>query len=277
MRASRKISVVMPAYNESQIIEKNLGEVVRTLRSFGYDFEVIVVDDGSPDDTHMQAVGARLIYPDHVRVVRYDENAGKGNAVMCGTRYASGDLVVFLDADMDLHPEQIPNFFEIMDANNADIVVGSKHHPASQVNYPFLRRIYSRCYFMLVNILFGLPVRDTQTGLKVFKIEVLHRVFANVLAKRFAFDIELLACAHRLGYKICEAPVKVDFQRSIGRVRIRDVVNVGLDTLAIFYRMKILKYYDRSRLVDLRELADGSNSREIQHPAFSEELTLHSP
>jgi glycosyltransferase involved in cell wall biosynthesis len=239
--ASRKISVVIPAYNESRVIEKNLAEVVRALRSLGYDFEVIVVDDGSPDNTHVHAARARSAYPEHIRVVRYDKNCGKGNALMCGTRCASGNHVAFLDADLDLHPEQLGTFLEIMDREKADVVIGSKRHPQSRVNYPTERRIYSTVYHALVWLLFGLPVRDTQIGLKLFKIEVLHQVFPRILVKRFAFDIEVLANAHRLGYRIVEAPVRLSFQRPKGRIKWRDIYEIAIDTLAIFYRMHVLK------------------------------------
>jgi len=100
-------------------------------------------------------------------------------------------------------------------------------------------------YFRIVRLLFGLPLRDTQTGLKVFKREVLQCVFPRILAKRFAFDIEVLANAHRLGYKLVSAPVRLEFRRTLGRIRFKDVFTVGADTLAIFYRMHILHYYDR--------------------------------
>ena len=239
-----KISVVMPAFNEAENIEKNLREAVDTLRSLGYDFEVIVVDDGSPDNTWLAASASLFEHEPNVRVLRYDRNEGKGNAVMRGTAAATGDYIVFLDADMDLHPSQLPIFFEIMDRERADVVIGSKLHPGSNVNYPLSRRIATMGYYSLVWAFFGLPLRDTQTGLKLFKAPVLRRVFPKVLVKRFAADIEVLAVAHSLGYKICEAPVTLHFQRSFGRIKMSDIFLIFQDTLAIFYRLKILRYYD---------------------------------
>jgi glycosyltransferase involved in cell wall biosynthesis len=258
---SGKLSIVMPAYNEAAFIEQNVAETVRTLSAFGYDFEVIVVDDGSPDNTHNHAVRARLDHPDHVRVVRYDSNQGKGNALICGSWYASGDYVVFLDADMDLHPEQLPVLFEVLQSTGADVVVGSKYHPFSSVSYPPLRKVYSLGYYALVRLLFGLPIRDTQTGMKVFRAKVLREVLPLLLAKRFAFDIELLANAHRRGFKITDAPVTLNFRRTLGRIRIKDVISVLTDTLAIFYRMRIMRYYDRAGAT----LSPGS-AREIHSP-----------
>lgn len=260
---SGKLSVVMPAYNESEYIERNVIETVEILNRLGYIFEVIVVDDGSNDNTYMEALKSRARHPETIRVVRYDCNQGKGNALMCGTAHATGDYVVFLDADMDLHPGQLPVLFEILNATGADIVIGSKRHPLSNVNYPGLRRLYSAVYYAMVHIMFALPVRDTQTGLKIFKTEVLHRVFPKLLVKRFAFDLEMLTNAHRLGYTIAEAPVTLHFRRDFGRIHFGDVYRIFLDTLAIFYRMHLLKYYDRVEPVPLSSLSGASQAREI--------------
>jgi glycosyltransferase involved in cell wall biosynthesis len=242
---SNKISVVMPAYNEAVHILDNLRETVATMESLGRPYEVILVDDGSPDDTYHSASRALAENTDNVKVVRYHRNAGKGNALMCGFRYCTGEIVVFLDADMDLHPAQIPRLIEPIDAGFADVVVGSKWHPKSDVNYPFVRKAWSTGYSFLVKLLFGLPLRDTQTGLKAFRAAVLARVFPRVLAKRFAFDVEVLVNAHHLGYRIVDVPVSLRFKRgTFGRVGIADVWDVFVDTLAIFYRLQITRYYD---------------------------------
>ena len=254
----------MPAYNESKFIVNNILETVDTLAAFKYDFEVIVVDDGSPDNTYQEALKARLEHPERVRIVRYDENQGKGNALICGTRYATGEVVVFLDADMDLHPIQLPTLLEIMAAQGADFVIGSKRHPLSRVDYPPIRRLYSTIYYFIVRLLFGLPVRDTQTGLKVVRMEVLRNVFPRILVKRFAFDLEMLTNAHRLGYRIAEAPVTLEFRRVLGRINWRDAWSVLLDTAAIYYRMHIRHYYDRMPKVALHDLPAAQNAREVE-------------
>ncbi len=246
------LSILMPAYNEAVSIAENVCETVETMQALGIDFEIVVIDDGSMDGTHVAAINALRAWPDHVRVVRCNTNEGKGNALICGAAYAKGDRIAFLDADMDLHPEQLERFFAIMDERGADAVVGSKFHPESNVEYPFVRRIYSFCYYMLVRAMFGLPVRDTQTGIKLFKREALDRVLPRILVKRFAFDVELLANVHHFGYRIAEAPVTVNFRRVSSRVRLPAVWNVFLDTLAIFYRMRILRYYDRLERVPVR-------------------------
>jgi len=106
--------------------------------------------------------------------------------------------------------------------------------------------VYSTVYYSITWLLFGLPVKDTQTGLKIFRRQVLQRVLPRVLAKRFAFDIELLANAHRLGFRIVDAPITLKFKRPMGsRIGIADIRNIFIDTLAIFYRMRVVKYYDK--------------------------------
>jgi glycosyltransferase involved in cell wall biosynthesis len=259
------LSILMPAYNEAQSIAENVCETVETMRGLGIDFEIVVVDDGSLDGTHTAAIDALRAWPECVRIVRCRRNEGKGNALICGTAYSKGEYVAFLDADMDLHPEQLESFFTIMKSSGADVVIGSKFHPLSKVDYPRLRRVYSFFYFMLVRSLFGLPVRDTQTGIKLFKREVLERVLPRVLVKRFAFDLELLANVHHFGYRIVEAPVVVNFNRVCSRLHLPAVWNVFVDTLAIFYRMRILRYYDRPE-----------RSRAI-HPPGSHEVVIPIP
>lgn len=257
--APGSVSIIMPAYNESDHIVKNLLEVVEVFTTFGKDFEVIVVDDGSSDNTYLYAARALVQHPERVRIIHYDINRGKGNALIAGVCKARGDYAVFLDADMDLHPSQLPLFFTIMEARGADAVVGSKWHPLSRVNYPSTRRLYSACYYAIVRLLFGLPVRDTQTGLKLYKMSVLRDVFPRLLAKRFAFDLEALAVAHARGYRIVDAPVTLQFRRPMGRLRLRHAWPILVDTLAIFYRLNILRYYDQPTMIEVtRGIANGT-------------------
>ena len=239
-----KVSVIMPAYNEESHISSSLEETVRTFNDFGCSYEIIVVDDGSRDKTYEQAIRFASNY-DNIVVKRNRVNYGKGRALKYGCRFVTGKYVVFLDADMDLHPGQVQIFFDIMRLDEADIVIGSKLHPNSKLYYPLGRRIISSIYFFLVNLLFGLPIKDTQTGLKVFKYEALKEIFPKIMIKQFAFDLELLVNAHHLGYKIAEAPVILKSRRKSGRIGFYSIYRVWLDTMAIFYRMYILKYYDR--------------------------------
>jgi glycosyltransferase involved in cell wall biosynthesis len=261
-----KLSVVLPAFNEADRIEANVLEAWNTLSSFGCEFEILIVDDGSADDTAEHALRACSTDPERIRVIRCTSNQGKGNALICGTRYASGDFVAFLDADLDLHPQQLAGFIDVIEELQVDLVVGSKFHPRSVVDYPALRRIYSLGYYALIQVLFGLPLRDTQTGIKLFKVEVLRDILPRLLVKRFAFDIELLVNAAALGYKIGEAPVTLQFQRTFGRLNYRDVWRILVDTLAIFYRLKIIRYYDRVEPKSLEELSATRSAELLEVP-----------
>jgi len=239
-----KISIVMPAYNEAGRIVFSIEETAQAFNSFGYPWELIVMDDGSTDDTYEIAFALSQKYPQLI-VKRNPANTGKGRAIRKALHYITGDYTLFLDADMDLHPIQFQTLFDIMGFDKADIVIGSKLHPNSIVNYPLQRKIISFVYYLLVKILFNLPCHDTQTGLKLFKTEVLRNVLPRVLVKKFAFDLEVLVNAHHLGYKIVEAPIILNPQRPYGRIGPSALISTGLDTLAIFYRMYILRYYDR--------------------------------
>ena len=235
----------MPAYNEAGHIELSIEETAKVFQEFGCPWELILMDDGSTDNTFEKALLLSKKYPTHLIVKKNPFNLGKGRALKKALHYVSGDYVVFLDADMDLHPVQVQTLFDIMRLDNADIVIGSKLHPNSVVIYPWHRRVISLVYFYLVKILFGLPCHDTQTGLKLFKTKVLRDVFPRIIVKEFAFDIEVLANAHRLGYKITDAPIRYLPKRGFGWIKPKAIIITMWDTLAVFYRMFILRYYDR--------------------------------
>lgn len=235
----------MPAYNESGHIASSIEETARTFNEFGCLWELIIMDDGSADNTFEVAQRVSRNYPHQVIVKKNPYNLGKGRAIKKALHYISGSYIVFLDADMDLHPLQVQTLFDIMRLDAADIVIGSKLHPNSVVNYPLERKIVSFVYYLLVRVLFNLPCHDTQTGLKLFKVEAVRKVFPRILVKRFAFDLEVLVNAHHLGFKITEAPIVLNPQRHYyGRIGLDAVFNTFWDTLAVFYRMHILKYYD---------------------------------
>ncbi len=240
------ISVIMPCLNEAGTVRRSLSETARIL-STQYDqrFEILLVDDGSTDGTWKVAKDAAKDIP-QVRVARFPQNGGKGNAQRKAFYQSTGDVVCFLDGDFDIHPKHIIPFVELLEQDHTQVVIGSKRHPDSKIDYPLQRRALSRAYEILVRALFGLRVQDTQAGIKVFRREVLEQVLPKGLVKRYAFDAELLVLAHRLGYQIAEAPIEMDSWDKIGSaVNPREVVRMFLDTLGIFYRLNITKYYDR--------------------------------
>jgi glycosyltransferase involved in cell wall biosynthesis len=240
-----ELSVVVPAYREGKRIYANLTRLLGELEKLGVTYEVVLVSDGNTDATVREAL--RVQSP-AVRVFHYPMNIGKGFALSCGVDQSAGALVTFIDADMELDPANIRGFIELMEANDCDAVIGSKRHPLSKVAYPKLRRLQSAIYQLAVRLLFNLDVRDTQTGLKLFRRQVLHEALPLLAIKKFAFDLELLVVARQLGYrKILEAPISLDYQFET-TVNLGSALRVLWDTAAIFYRLRILRYYQRRRL-----------------------------
>ena len=238
------VSVVIPAFNEASLVERCVVETVATLNGLEFRHEVIVVDDGSEDGTAELAQSVADRFP-QVRVVGHNVNHGKGSALIRGASAAVGELVLFLDADLEVHPRQLRLLWQTMEETGADVVIGSKLHRDAQTDYPLERQVLSRGYYWLVKALFRLPVHDTQTGLKLYRRPVIARILPRLVIKRYAHDLELLVNVHRLGYRIAETPVVVTRVRPFPRVGFGDAWHVAWDTAAIFYRTYLLRYYDR--------------------------------
>ena len=181
-----------------------------------------------------------------VRLVTSDKNRGKGNAIISGVSQAEGKYIAFVDADLELNPAQLEGYLKKMLDDNADVVIGCKFHKGSKLKYPFKRKVISMCYYIMLIILFHLNVKDTQTGLKVFKAEAIKPVGHLIRTSGFAYDIELLVAVHRRGFKIAEMPVEVVFVRDKGanRIGMKDCVRAFVDTWAIFGRVYFKHYYD---------------------------------
>ena len=207
------LSVIIPTYIAEKFIEKNLLKVKNVLDQIRYPYEIICVVDGKVDKTFEKARKVAKKHPGKIQVVGYKNNLGKGHAVRFGMAKAKGDIIAFIDAGIELDPNSLSMLLEHFEWYNADIIVGSKRHPASKVVYPWQRRILSFGYQILVGMLFGLKVRDTQVGMKFFRREVLEKTMPRLLVKAFAFDIEILSVANYLGYRrIYEAPVELEMK-----------------------------------------------------------------
>jgi glycosyltransferase involved in cell wall biosynthesis len=241
--AKKYLSIIIPAYNEERNIAKTLGSLLKYFKKTPYRYEVIVVSDGSTDKT---ASKANRFDKKLVRVFEYKTNHGKGYALKYGVRRTRGKVVALTDAGGDFHPSHIDRFVKLMEVFDADVVIGSKRHPASVVNYPTKRRFYSRIYQLLIRLLFNLNIRDTQAGIKVFKKEVLQKILPRILVKQYAFDLELLVAAKRMGFnKIYEAPVHLNFNPATSGINPTTIWHILQDTAAIFYRAKIRRWYNK--------------------------------
>ena len=238
----------MPVYNGGDDIVENVDVIRRAVAGGlpGEEVELIVVSDGSIDGTAERLLESRS--DRDIRVIHYDRNLGKGYAVKAGALAAHGDWVALIDHDLDLDPASIPEFLDVARREQLDFAIGSKRHPGSTVQYPRSRRIASWCYQQLNRMLFRLDVRDTQVGLKVFSRQVVDEVVPLLLVKRFAFDLELLAVATALGRgRIEELPVRLEYRFSGSALRSSAVLRALWDTAAIFYRLRILRTYQRKR------------------------------
>ncbi|MBM3205356.1 glycosyltransferase [Candidatus Shapirobacteria bacterium] len=240
------LSVIVPSFRQEKTIGRDLRNIESVLKKIRYDYELICVVDGTLDGTFERA---KKVKSKKLKVIGYKKNHGKGYAIRYGMRKAKGNLIAFIDAGMDLDPNGLSMLLEHFEWYDADIIVGSKRHPVSKINYPWQRRVLSFGYQLLIKVLFGLKIRDSQVGMKFFRKKVLQDVLPRLMVKKYAFDIEMLAVAHRLGYRrIFEAPINLEWTEGysiLTKSLWRNIYQMLVDTAAIFYRLKILHYYDK--------------------------------
>lgn len=250
MKQINSISLIVPAYKQGSTIIRDIKRLDKTLLRSSIPYEIIIVVDGFIDNTYTLA---KKLARKNIRVIGYRENRGKGYAVKAGIEKANGDIIGFIDSGMELDPTGVSMLLNHMIWYDADIIVGSKLHPVSQVNYPPIRKILSWGYRTFTHLLFGFRVRDTQVGLKLFRKKVAKDVFPRLQVKQFAFDVEILAVAYALGHRrIFEAPVKLNFSEVSSSIR--DVRSIKFwrtiflmlwDTVVVFYRIKITHSHNK--------------------------------
>lgn len=239
------ITVVVPVFNEVDKIIENLDLLIEEIESQFKEFEVIAVSDGSTDGTNFKLANFK---DPNLRFKIISQNSGKGKAVREGFKEARGDFVFFIDGGMELHPKELRIFLGLMSLYDADIVIGSKRHPQSQVYYPWYRRFLSYCFQQMVKVLFRIDVSDSQVGLKLFKRQVLLDILPYLEINRYGFDLEILSLARLMGHKnILEAPIRLDyFVKS--RPAIPDMLHVlklGFsllaDTLQLYFKLRRIR------------------------------------
>jgi glycosyltransferase involved in cell wall biosynthesis len=240
MATKLDLSLVMPAYNEGENIEKVISTVDHIVKEIGLEYELIVVDDGSVDNTLMKAHNYAK-KNGHVKVISYKNNVGKGFALRTGFSQAMGDAVVFVDSDDEINPKQISHYVEAL--KGADLVIASKWHPQSKVQTPLIRRILSHGFNVLVKILVGIRLSDTQTGLKAIRRNSFVNIFPKLMVKRYAFDVEMLALANLFELRVAELPINIQIRR---RFNLQEVWRMLLDLLGITYRLRVLRWYQKA-------------------------------
>ena len=228
------LSVIIPAYNEAQRGGPHIQSVLAYLRANFPAFELIIVDDGSLDQT-AAVISDALASEPRARLISYQPNRGKGYAVRTGVLASHGESVVFLDADLSTPMDEIPHALEAL--KRADVVVGSRALPESDIRIrpPLYRRLASSLFDIVKHLMVGLwQISDSQCGFKAFRGPAGRALFALGQVDRFMFDVEILYLAERAGLRLCEIPVRwadapgstvrfweglVNMLRDLGRIR----------------------------------------------------------
>lgn len=223
-------SIVIPAFNESERIQGSLEKIVAFLAEQRWQAEILVVNDGSRDDTAAVVRQFMARYP-FIRLIENPGNRGKGYSVRNGMLQATGDIVLFTDADLSAPITEAPKLFSAVE-NGADVAFGSRWLIAKMQTerQSILRQIAGRMYNIFMRVLLGLPYKDTQCGFKVFNRKALEMIFTRQHIERWGFDVELLFLARKFHLNIVEVPVSWAHDD-------RSKINPVLDGLSMFGEM----------------------------------------
>lgn len=200
----KKLSIIIPAHNE----EKRISNVINLYTSFldeKYDYDIIIVCDGD-DDTN-KIVKTMSTTRDNIRLVEFSERQGKGRAIVEGFKIAHGEILAFIDADESISPFEFEKL--LCNLHDNDCVIASRRIDGAHISVgqPILRRISSRTFNVIINLMFDLKIKDTQCGAKVFKRDVICSIISLMKTNGFEFDVELLWRLKNKGYKIKEVPI----------------------------------------------------------------------
>jgi glycosyltransferase involved in cell wall biosynthesis len=200
-------SLVIPAYNESSRIRPTLDEILRYAAQQKWDAEILVVDDGSGDDTAALVREYARAHP-QIQLVQNPGNRGKGYSVRNGMLHARGDICLFTDADLSSPIAEAEKLFDAI-RQGADVAIGSRWLRAElqTERQPLYRQAFGRIFNMLLRLVLGLHFRDTQCGFKAFRREAAQRIFPLQRIERWGFDPEILFLARRMDLKTIEVPV----------------------------------------------------------------------
>jgi glycosyltransferase involved in cell wall biosynthesis len=236
---SPKYSIVIPAYNEGARLGATLEKVLAYVRAQGWDAEVIVVNDGSRDNT-VEIVRTFAAKDAALRLVENPGNRGKGYGVRNGMLHARGQIVLFSDADLSSPIEEAPKLFSALE-KGADIAIGSRWLRAETQTQrqPLHRQVFGRIFNILLRVTLGLPYKDTQCGFKAFTQKATQAVFPLQKIERWGFDPEILFLARKFGLKVEEVPVVWGHS---GGARINPLI----DGARMFQEMLRIRWYDLS-------------------------------
>ena len=236
------MSIVLPAYNESDVITDSIERLISELDKFAEDYEIIIVNDGSVDNTKQKIIDLKKKHP-QIKLISYKNNKGKGYAIKRGLLEISGEIVVLMDADLDIHPRQIKNYLgQMLKEHKTDKTlsgaIGCKLDKRSNVHFPLKRRVMSYGYYLILKAMFRLDTRDTNTGLKIFDSKVIKEIAPHLIIRGYAYDIELLSLIYKKGYRVLSLPIDCEYTRNCKteRIQLRHAMDVFNETLTVFVR-----------------------------------------
>ncbi len=235
-------SIIVPAYNESARIGATLEQILDHAQRQSWSAEVVVVDDGSSDET-VQIAGRFAAGHSAVRVIQNPGNQGKGYAVRNGMLHAKGQILLFTDADLSSPISEAAKLFAALEAG-ADVAIGSRWlDPSLQFQRQSLKRqVLSRLYNLFLRMVLGFPYRDTQCGFKAFTRRAAEQIFPGQRVTRWGFDPEILYLAHRMGFRVVEVPVRWGHEEGSKMHPWRDGMHMAWDTLNIRWYALTGKY-----------------------------------
>jgi len=236
------VSLIIPAYNEEKRIGKSLEQIFRFCNAQGYRYEVLVVDDGSSDDT-VAFIRRRFGDEKQLRIVQQPVRGGKGAAVQQGMLQGQGEYLFFSDADLSVPIAMLSTFLSEL-RNNCDIAIGSRRAPGAiiEIHQPFFRELMGRIFTSLSNLVLGLRHSDATCGFKGFRREIATELFARQRLHNWSFDSEILYLAALKGYRVSEIPVTWRNDKAT-KVRLwKDVIASFLGLLSIRKNHLLGKY-----------------------------------
>jgi dolichyl-phosphate beta-glucosyltransferase len=237
-------SIIIPAYNEGARIGNALNEVLRCVHERGWNSEILVIDDGSLDNT-AEIVSEVAARNPEVRLLKNPENRGKGYSVRHGMLSAAADIVMFTDADLSAPIEEAEHLFSALQ-DGADIAIGSRwlQRKRQVLKQPLYRQFFGRCFNAVTRLVMKLPFADTQCGFKAFRRPVAQAIFQLQRIERWGFDPEILFIALKRGYTVREVPVTWGHDERSRISYLKDGVKM-LEDLAYVRWNALIGTYDR--------------------------------
>lgn len=273
--AHPQLSIVIPAYDESARIENALERVMSCVQEQGWDAEVLVVDDGSKDNTAAIVQRWMSRYP-RLHLVQNPGNRGKGYSVRNGLLQAAGDVVMFTDADLSAPMEEAERLLAAI-ADGADVAIGSRWMDRTRqtIHQPLYRQFFGRCFNWITRLVMGLPFKDTQCGFKAFKRSAAQVIFRLQTIERWGFDPEILFIARKLKYVIREVPVtwghdersRMSYLKD-GMKMLEDMAKIRANSLAGRYDEAIAAIKDTSAMVTPQVKQVAEVGVEVRHKAL---------